>query len=93
MLNFEYENPTKVIFGLDALAKLGKEVLRFGRKVLLVYGGNSLKATGGYEKITHALNAGQIEWTDFGGNRKPEIRAVANAVTICKSQHVDQFAS
>ena len=89
MLNFAYENPTKVIFGSDALEKLGKEVLSFGRKVLLVYGGSSLKATGGYEKITHALEAAQIEWLDFGGNRKPEIQSVAKAVTICKTQHID----
>lgn len=89
MLNFEYENPTKVIFGSNALGKMGEEVIRFGQKVLLVYGGSSLKTTGNYEKISNALKAAKVEWIDFGGNVKPEISAVAKAVTICKEQNVD----
>lgn len=89
MLNFEYANPTKVIFGSDALEKLGGEILRFGKKALLVYGGSSLKATGNYEKITGALKSANIEWVDFGGNVKPEVSAVAEAVNICKVQEID----
>lgn len=89
MLNFEYENPAKIIFGSDALEKLPDEAMRYGRRVLLVYGGSSLKAAGNYDRITNVLKAAGVEWVDFGGNVRPEVSAVESAVSICKAQKID----
>ena len=52
MNNFIYEIPTKVYFGENNLkCNLGKEVEKYGNKVLLLYGGGSIKRSGLYEKI------------------------------------------
>jgi len=51
MLNFEWETPTKIIFGQGSLNRLGTETSRWGKKVLLVYGKNSIKDTGIYPVI------------------------------------------
>ena len=51
MENFIYSIPTKVFFGRNMLEKLPECILEFGSRVLLVYGGGSIKKTGLYEKI------------------------------------------
>lgn len=52
MLNFVYQNPTKVIFGKGVINDLSKQVLNYGNKVLIVYGGKSIFNSGLYEVIT-----------------------------------------
>jgi len=51
MRNFVFENKTKVYFGKDQLCHLHEEVARFGKKVLVVYGGGSIKRIGLYDKV------------------------------------------
>lgn len=46
MNNFVFHNPTKIIFGKEILSQLGKEVSAYGKKVLMVYGQNSIKQNG-----------------------------------------------
>lgn len=89
MLDFEYKNPTKIIFGKNSLEKLGKEVINYGNKVLLVYGGNSLKVSGNYQKIINILEKHNIKWIDLGGNVKPEISVVSKGVELCKKEQID----
>ena len=48
MQDFIFQNKAKVYFGKDQIKHLGEEVSRFGKKVLLVYGGGSIKKTGLY---------------------------------------------
>lgn len=89
MLNFSYNNPVKIHFGSDALEKLPEEIKKHGEKVLLVYGGNSLKSSGNYEKITDVLTKNQISYVDFGGNKVPSYQKVLEAIKICKQENVD----
>ena len=50
--NFTYCNPTKIYFGKDALSGLKEELPKYGKNVLLVYGGGSVKRTGIYDTLT-----------------------------------------
>ena len=52
MNSFVYDIPTKVYFGSDQLGHLGDELKRFGNRVLLTYGGGSIKKTGLYDRVT-----------------------------------------
>ena len=53
--NFTYCNPTKIHFGPDALDSLGGELAKYGKNVLLVYGGGSIKKNGIYDAVTAIL--------------------------------------
>ena len=55
--DFTYCNPTKLYFGKDALGGLNEELPKYGRNVLLVYGGGSVKKNGVYDKVREILKA------------------------------------
>ena len=55
MENFTYQNPTKLIFGKDQLSELKNEISQYGNKILLVYGGGSIKKNGLYDKVISLL--------------------------------------
>ncbi len=52
MERFQYHNPTKLLFGKGQLESLRTEIPRYGDRVLLLYGGGSIKANGLYEEVT-----------------------------------------
>ena len=54
MNNFEYKNPTKILFGKGKIEMLSEEIPR-DSKVMMLYGGGSIKRTGIYEQVTKAL--------------------------------------
>ena len=51
MKNFVYNIPTKIFFGKGQVEKIGPEILKYGKKVLLVYGKGSIKSNGIYDKV------------------------------------------
>ena len=53
--NFSYSNPTKLYFGEDSLNYLDQELPKYGKKILLTYGGGSIKKNGIYEAVVAAL--------------------------------------
>ena len=55
MENFTYYNPTKLIFGKGQIDQLKKELKQYGKNVLLVYGGGSIKRNGLYDQVTGIL--------------------------------------
>ena len=65
--NFTYCNPTKLYFGKDALDGLNKELPQYGKNVLLVYGGGSIKKNGIYDKVVAILKANGKEIFEDGG--------------------------
>ena len=75
MNNFEFCNPVKVVFGKGSIARLSA-LLPEGSKVLVVYGGGSIKKNGIYEQVTAALK--DFHTYEFGGieaNPRYEMRA------------------
>lgn len=67
MRNFEWATPTRVIFGTGILEKLGKDAAGLGRRALLVYGRQSIRQNGLYDRICAQLSQAGIAWVDHGG--------------------------
>ncbi len=89
MINFEYQNSTRIIFGQGAVKKLSGEILKHGDRVLLVYGGNSLKESGTYDLITAQLSKNQITWAELSGVTVPSLKNVYEGIRIAKENQVD----
>ncbi|HEX7365761.1 MAG TPA: iron-containing alcohol dehydrogenase [Pelobium sp.] len=86
MLNFEFKNPTTIIFGKGEIAKLATEVPA-NAKVLLLYGGGSIKKNGIYEQVKSALK--RFEVVEFGGiPANPEYEILMEALKIIKTEQI-----
>lgn len=87
MNNFVYHIPTKVYFGENTLGNLGKELSAFGKKVLLCYGGGSIKITGLYDKIISELNNAGLQYFELSGIQpNPRVTSVRQGAEICKRE-------
>ena len=86
MLNFELKNPTKIIFGKGQIANLAKELPQ-DAKILMLYGGGSIKTNGIYEQVKTALNGFDV--IEFGGiPANPEYEVLLDALKVIKEQHI-----
>ena len=90
MENFIYSIPTKVFFGRNMLEKLPECILEFGSRVLLVYGGGSIKKTGLYEKILKLFQENEIYYRELSGvEPNPRLSTVKKGVELCRKDKVD----
>ena len=90
MNSFIYNIPTKVYFGENQLENLGKELRKFGRRVLLTYGGGSIKRIGLYDRVIAELQKAEMEVFELSGiEPNPRIESVRKGVEICKNEDVD----
>jgi alcohol dehydrogenase YqhD (iron-dependent ADH family) len=90
MQDFIFQNKTKVYFGKDQLEHLGKEISRFGKKVLMVYGGGSIKKIGLYDKVMKELEKeGMIVFELGGVEPNPHHTTVNKGAQICKKESID----
>ena len=86
MNNFEFRNPTKIIFGKDKIANLATEIPA-NAKILMLYGGGSIKSNGIYDQVKQALAA--FEVIEFGGiPANPEYAVLMNALEQIKTQKI-----
>lgn len=67
MHDFNFYNPVKIIFGEEAIKNAAKEIARYGKKPLFVYGAASIKKTGLYDKITKILKENSIDFIEHSG--------------------------
>lgn len=90
MMNFEYCNTTRVIFGKGTRMEVGQRIKPYGRKVLLHYGGGSIKETGLYDAVASSLENAGIAWIELGGARpNPRLSLVREGVELCRREGVD----
>lgn len=90
MNNFVYDIPTKVYFGENQLGKLAQELLKFGRRVLMTYGGGSIKKIGLYDRVVGELKAAGIELYELSGiEPNPRIESVREGARMCKEHNID----
>lgn len=90
MDNFTFYNPTKLIFGKGQLQELKNEVPQYGKKVLVVYGGGSIKRNGLYDSVMNELKEIGAEVFELSGvEPNPRISTVRKGVQICKEEGVD----
>ena len=90
MDNFIFDNHTKIIFGKDMESKVGKEISRYGKKVLLHYGGGSIKRSGLYDKVVNSLQEVGVEFIELGGVQpNPRLSLVYEGIKLCKKHGID----
>ena len=88
--NFTYCNPTKIHFGPDALDSLGSELAKYGKNVLLVYGGGSIKKNGIYDSIIKILENSGKNVTELGGVMpNPTSDKLIEGVKVARENKID----
>ncbi|MCZ0739501.1 iron-containing alcohol dehydrogenase [Vibrio diabolicus] len=86
-MNFSYVNPTKIFFGQKQIAAI-KEAIPSDQKVLVVYGGGSIKKNGVYDQVSEALEG--HEWLEFSGvEPNPTKETLDKAVAMVKEHGID----
>jgi len=87
MTNFEFYNPVKILFGNGEIAKIANQIPS-GNKVLMLYGGGSIKKNGVYDQVKNALV--NFEVLEFGGiQANPEYETLIKALKLIKEEKVD----
>lgn len=88
--NFTYQNPTRLHFGDHALDRLGDELAQYGKRVLLVYGGGSIKKNGLYDRVTAILKAAGKEIFEVPGVMpNPTVEKLYEGAAAAKAHDVD----
>lgn len=87
MNNFEFKNPTKILFGKGQIEKLSTEVPKDAH-VLLLYGGGSIKKNDVYNQVMNALS--EFKVMEFGGiPPNPEYTVMMDALKVVKKENID----
>lgn len=87
MNNFVFQNPTKLIFGKGQIARLAKELPR-DKKILVTFGGGSVKSNGVYDQVVAALEG--FDYLEFWGiEPNPKVETLRKAVEVCKKEGVE----
>jgi alcohol dehydrogenase len=90
MDNFDFRNPTKIVFGRGTEARVGAETARYAKKVLLHSGGGSVKASGLLDRVATSLRVAGVEWVELGGVvPNPWLSLVREGVRLCKEKGVE----
>ncbi|MFA6718899.1 MAG: iron-containing alcohol dehydrogenase [Prevotella sp.] len=89
MVNFDYHSPTRLIFGKGVVEKLPAVMAPLGKRILLTYGGGSIKRSGLYDKVKGLLKGFEItELSDIQPNPKYD-PSVLDGVRLCKENNID----
>ncbi|MGE5674257.1 MAG: iron-containing alcohol dehydrogenase [Mycobacterium leprae] len=90
MNNFVFHNPTKLIFGRGQLAQLRLELAGYGKRVLLAYGGGSIKRSGLYDAVIAILRETGAEVHELPGvEPNPRVSTVRKGIEICRREQID----
>lgn len=88
--NFIYHNPTKLLFGVNSLDFLEQELSHYGSKIMLAYGGGSIKKNGIYDNVTTILRLAKKEIVEFGGIMpNPTIEKLLEGAEIVRKENID----
>ncbi len=88
--NFTYCNPTKIYFGTDAMQGLREELPKYGKNILLVYGGGSIKRNGIYDQVVAALkDCGKEIFEDAGVMPNPTVEKLYEGVERARKAKAD----
>jgi len=87
--NFIFQNTTKIIFGKDTEKSAGAEIKKYSNKVLLHYGGQSIKKYGLYERVTKSLTDAGIEFIELSGVApNPVLSMVKEGIGLCRKNNI-----
>ncbi|QFF99787.1 iron-containing alcohol dehydrogenase [Psychrobacillus glaciei] len=87
---FSFQNPVKLIFGKGQLSQLAEELSLYGKKVLVVYGGGSIKKNGLYDQVISVLNDANMEVFELAGvEPNPRLSTAKHGADICKQEGIE----
>ncbi len=87
MNNFQFKNPTKLIFGKGSIAKLAENIPA-GKKIMITFGGGSVKKNGIYDQVIEAMKG--FDYVEFWGiEPNPRVETVRKAVEMVKAERVE----
>lgn len=90
MNNFRLHIPTDIRFGKDRLGELPEVLASLGKRVLLAYGGGSIKQSGLYDQVISLLSANGFEWVELPGiEPNPRIESVRQGVELIREHQLD----
>ena len=90
MENFTFQLPTKILFGRGMENKVGVEAARYSRRILLHFGGGSIKKSGLYDRVVASLRQAKVEWIELGGVKpNPHLSLVHEGVRLCQRYNLD----
>ena len=91
MQSFRFQNPTAIIFGKGKLDELGDQLVRHNAgKVLLVYGGGSIKKNGIYDRVIRQLDEARIPYFELAGvEPNPRVSTVRKGIQLCREHGID----
>ena len=90
MQNFEFYSPARVIFGNGTENNIGETLKPHAKKVLLHYGGGSIKKSGLYDRVVKSLNEAGVSFVELGGVKpNPRLALAQEGIELCKSENVD----
>ena len=95
MQNFDFFNPTKLVFGKGTISRIGEEISQGGhQKVLLIAGGGSIRKNGVYDQVTDSLKDAGIEWTEtWGVQPNPVLSKVREMIDLAKKSGIEAVLS
>lgn len=89
MLDFDYAVSTKVLFGRNKIERLGLELSPYGKSVLFVYGGGSIKKTGLYDMVTLMFQKNRMLYFELAGVKpNPSITSVRDGIRLCRKHDI-----
>lgn len=89
MNNFSFQNATKLLFGQGMEQKVGEETAKYSKKILLHYGGGSIKKSGLYDLVCASLKASGVSFVELGGVQpNPRLSLVREGIEICRKENV-----
>jgi alcohol dehydrogenase YqhD (iron-dependent ADH family) len=91
MINFDYKNPTRIIFGKGTIPQAGSIIQQYGgTTVLLHFGGGSIKKNGVYDAVKKSLSAAGLGIVELGGVQpNPRLSLVQEGIKLCRENNVD----
>lgn len=90
MKNFNYSIPTEIFFGEGQIKVLPEQIKKYGSKVLIVYGGGSIKKNGVYDKVVELLNSNEIKFWELSGvDPNPRITSVRKGIELCRDNNIE----
>ncbi|MCQ2286661.1 MAG: iron-containing alcohol dehydrogenase [Bacteroidales bacterium] len=88
--DFTFQNPTRIHFGKNAISHLSEELQQFGTNVLLLYGKNSIKQIGLYDKVIEILKASNKQVTELAGiNANPRYSQILDGIRLVREKKID----
>lgn len=90
MINFRFENTTKILFGKGTQSQVGEYTSNYSRNILLHFGGDNIKKSGLYDEVIASLKKADINYIELGGVKpNPRISLVKEGIEICKRNNIN----